>query len=286
MSDHSIIAELLGQGANLSIPRVIVRMCGGNYTVAAVLCQLVFWSGKTGKQDGWFYKSQAELAEELELSRDQVKRAIAKAKGLFPDVIETKVRRANGAPTTHFKVCFSGLVKAANSVCAKSPNPMGESTQTTGRNRPIHCADAPKHRMGGSAQSITDPNTDPINRSETSNTRKNRLDFSIWPETPSKQVFDDWKALRDKKRAPITQTVINRLAKKLQVAQDKFQLSVDDVLGLCVERGWQGFEIEWLERHTSPHLGGKQTQLEQRNKSAAAQWVQQQQGGQVYDHEP
>lgn len=72
------------------------------------------------------------------------------------------------------------------------------------------------------------------------------LDFSAWPSEPSEQIFKDWKAMRDKKRAPITQTVINRLASKLVAAGKQFGMSVDDVLGLCVERGWQGFEIEWL----------------------------------------
>ncbi|MBY7923744.1 hypothetical protein KW453_15900 [Vibrio fluvialis] len=72
------------------------------------------------------------------------------------------------------------------------------------------------------------------------------LDFSSWPSEPSEQIFKDWKAMRDKKRAPVTQTVINRLASKLVAAGKQFGMSVDDVLGLCVERGWQGFEIEWL----------------------------------------
>lgn len=81
---------------------------------------------------------------------------------------------------------------------------------------------------------------------EKSKPKSSGLDFSSWPSEPSEQIFKDWKAMRDKKRAPITQTVINRLASKLVAAGKQFGMSVDDVLGLCVERGWQGFEIEWL----------------------------------------
>lgn len=88
--------------------------------------------------------------------------------------------------------------------------------------------------------------TKTTNTKEKNNTKSSKLDFSAWPSEPSEQIFKDWKAMRDKKRAPITQTVINRLASKLVAAGKKFGMSVDDVLGLCVERGWQGFEIEWL----------------------------------------
>ncbi|WP_254413744.1 hypothetical protein [Vibrio furnissii] len=89
-----------------------------------------------------------------------------------------------------------------------------------------------------------DPNTSISNKKI--NKKSSGLDFSSWPSEPSEQIFKDWKAMRDKKRAPITQTVINRLASKLVAAGKQFDMSVDDVLGLCVERGWQGFELEWL----------------------------------------
>ncbi|OOE41381.1 hypothetical protein [Salinivibrio kushneri] len=282
MKDHAIIAELLGQGANLSISRIVVRMCEGNYTVAAVLSQLIFWSNRASQKGGWFYKSQVELAEELELSRDQVKRAISKAKSLHSDVIETRVRRANGAPTTHFKINFESLIEAAKTVMAESPNRNGETAQSIGRNRPNHGADAP-NPQGGTAQSITDPNTDPITDPNNNNTRKSALDFSTWPSEPSRDVFKDWKTLRDKKRAPITQTVINRLGKKITDANQRLGLTVDDVLGVCVERGWQGFEVAWLENYaTQP--GGKQAQLEQRNRSAVDEWLGENHSGNVYDH--
>ncbi|HGS5440697.1 TPA: hypothetical protein ACMDUN_002446 [Vibrio cholerae] len=121
---------------------------------------------------------------------------------------------------------------------------------------------------------------------------KNELDFSSWYELPSKQVFDDWKLVRDKKRAPITQTVIKRMAPKLFQAKRDFGLSVDEVLGICIERGWQGFELEWIANHLgrtspssyqAPSVGnGRQSALEQRNQQAINQWL----GGQgnVYDH--
>ncbi|MBY8106407.1 helix-turn-helix domain-containing protein [Vibrio fluvialis] len=92
----------------------------------------------------------------------------------------------------------------------------------------------------------TSHSIEPVNEPLKSKPKSSGLDFSSWPSEPSEQIFKDWKAMRDKKRAPITQTVINRLASKMVAAGKQFGMSVDDVLGLCVERGWQGFEIEWL----------------------------------------
>ncbi|PWI34860.1 hypothetical protein DI392_00840 [Vibrio albus] len=76
-----------------------------------------------------------------------------------------------------------------------------------------------------------------------------KLDFSGWPAEPSEQILKDWKTVRDKKQAPITQTVINRFAPKLERARDELGMSVDDVLGVCIERGWRGFEVDWLVNH-------------------------------------
>ncbi|MBE3662155.1 hypothetical protein BOO91_14575 [Vibrio navarrensis] len=106
------------------------------------------------------------------------------------------------------------------------------------------------------------------------------LDFSNWPTQPSDQVLSDWQLIRNKKRAPLTQTAINRLRPKLELAQQKLGLTADDVLGICVERGWQGFEVEWLENHLarshapiSAPPQGRQSALEARNQSAIDQWL-------------
>lgn len=72
-----------------------------------------------------------------------------------------------------------------------------------------------------------------------------KLDFSSWPSEPDKQVLGDWIKLRNKLKAPVTQTVINRLAKQM-IDAGLAGLSVDDCLSECVVRGWRGFKAEWL----------------------------------------
>lgn len=79
---------------------------------------------------------------------------------------------------------------------------------------------------------------------------KPELDFSCWPTEPSPSVFRDWKTMRTAKKAPVTQTVINRLAKQIHLAVSN-GMTVDDVLAECVSRGWTGFEYAWLRRPAS-----------------------------------
>ncbi len=57
------------------------------------------------------------------------------------------------------------------------------------------------------------------------------------------QVLADWEALRKKKRAQISETVLSGLANKARLAK----MPLVDVLRMMVERNWQGFELEWLE---------------------------------------
>lgn len=44
------------------------------------------------------------------------------------------------------------------------------------------------------------------------------LDYSSWPSMPSDNLLAEWKALRKKQKAPISQVVINRTGKELHKA--------------------------------------------------------------------
>lgn len=73
-----------------------------------------------------------------------------------------------------------------------------------------------------------------------------KLDFSSWPEQPKPETLKDWTAHRKRKKSPVSQTVINRMAGKLAACVAK-GYSVDDCLAESVTRGWLGLELEWLE---------------------------------------
>lgn len=94
-----LIRELTGQSNVLTIPRAFVEYTG-TLDAALLLSQILYWSDKG--RNGWFYKTYAEWTDELVLSKYQVNKAvnILKNKG----ILETKIKRANGSPTLHYKL--------------------------------------------------------------------------------------------------------------------------------------------------------------------------------------
>jgi len=83
-------------------------------------------------------------------------------------------------------------------------------------------------------------------RTVKSNRQTRALDLSSWPSAPSPQVLADWLAMRKKKRADVSETVIAGMAKQLRLAAEK-GWTVDECLTRCVVRNWQGLEADWLE---------------------------------------
>jgi uncharacterized protein YdaU (DUF1376 family) len=63
------------------------------------------------------------------------------------------------------------------------------------------------------------------------------------PEGVSDSVFKDFKKLRDKQKAPITETAIKGLKREA----DKANMTLEQVMQMCCERGWRGFKAEWAE---------------------------------------
>lgn len=76
------------------------------------------------------------------------------------------------------------------------------------------------------------------------------------PDDVSEQVWEDWHTLRKAKRAPITDTVVQRI----RAEASKVSMTLEDALRTCCARGWQGFEAEWIEkerRSVQPQAYGK-----------------------------
>ena len=95
------------------------------------------------------------------------------------------------------------------------------------------------------------PNQEPVtsNQEPRANNDKNqgsqKLDFSSWPGMPSEQLMSEWKQLRKRLKAGVTQTVINRTGKELHIAV-KAGFTVDQCFEQWVYKGWRGFEASWM----------------------------------------
>ena len=57
--------------------------------------------------------------------------------------------------------------------------------------------------------------------------------------------MSEWKQLRKRLKAGVTQTVINRTGKELHIAV-KAGFTVDQCFEQWVYKGWRGFEASWM----------------------------------------
>ncbi|MFZ1872633.1 MAG: hypothetical protein WAU54_07635 [Chania sp.] len=136
------------------------------FALAAVLNQLVFWTGKSSQDDGWFYKTHEELAGELRgVSEDQVQRVVSKLrKKYLPGVIEVSTRKVNGTPTNHYRIDgdkLIALIFQAAPENAESRNGKRESAESNTQNHGMENAEA-REQCRDSAESYlyTDHYTD------------------------------------------------------------------------------------------------------------------------------
>ena len=105
----ALLAELAGQKNAITTPRIFVAMTG-SLNAGVLLGQIVYWSGHTRDADGWFYKKDEEWTEEIGLSGYQVGQLIKNK--LCHLGVETKLKKAHGAPTTHYRIKGDMLVAA------------------------------------------------------------------------------------------------------------------------------------------------------------------------------
>lgn len=75
---------------------------------------------------------------------------------------------------------------------------------------------------------------------------KKALDYSSWPSKPNDELFEEWKAMRRRMKANVTQVVINKTGRELSKAIEA-GFTVDHCFEQWVYKGWRGFEAQWLK---------------------------------------
>lgn len=70
---------------------------------------------------------------------------------------------------------------------------------------------------------------------------------TVRPDGVSDQVWADFVAHRKAKRSTITATVIGSIEREAKLAG----WTLEQALGECVARGWQGFKAEWVKGKTT-----------------------------------
>ncbi len=104
----------------------------------------------------------------------------------------------------------------------------------------------PAADRGVGREPATNQESQPVGSSSRRAVPACKLDLSKWPGTVTLDVLAEWQSLRQRKRAPVTQLVIDRMAPELHKAA-AIGYTVDEALTEAVFRGWQGFRADWLE---------------------------------------
>lgn len=133
-----VMQAMSGQGNCITIPVPYIDFFAGDrqaHLLAAILNQLVFWSGKSHLHDGWFYKAHEELAIEVRaISEDSIRRAMDRIiKEYLPDAIEQKLRKAGGTPVKHYRIkeeIFLSKIFPQFSDSAQAPNGNGVNAES------------------------------------------------------------------------------------------------------------------------------------------------------------
>lgn len=123
--------------------------------------QCYYWSDKTKRTDGFFYKTQEEFTKEISLSDYQQKRIRTKLVEL--GVLHEKRIKANGAPTIHYMVDVEAMQKILDVQFRKIRNSSSEKlgipiTENTNRDLVPNGtdADAPHQKQNENKSSHSD----------------------------------------------------------------------------------------------------------------------------------
>jgi hypothetical protein len=127
MSASPVFATLLqmsGDNNTITIHRATVEFLDYDRDSASMLEQLLYWTPRS-TNDRWIAKTDDEFMSELYLKQYSLRaaRKNLEARGL----IETRVKRFNGFPTVHYRVCADQLVEAWAEFCARKesqPTPL------------------------------------------------------------------------------------------------------------------------------------------------------------------
>lgn len=131
-SATKLVASLVGHENVISISRLILRLLGGDYPAAILLCQSIYWQSKVeekkgGTKDGYFWKSMADWQKEIALSEYLVRTATKRL--IKAGFLKTVIRKAwseephDMVPTVHYQVLMDNLLESLLSLVSTESIP-------------------------------------------------------------------------------------------------------------------------------------------------------------------
>jgi DNA-binding transcriptional regulator YhcF (GntR family) len=212
-------------------------------------------------EHGHCFPSQAHIAEYTEQSERTVREHLA---FLEKNGFISRVGRArqDGTKTTDFvslnlskpPAGFATGYKAKNQ--RKISPPAEFATGEKPQNPPAKIA---------AQEPVTNP-SDPVIKKHNAPGKPVRTDFLavLLADGVAEQVAKDFLSIRKAKRAPLTQTALDAIAREAS----KANLTLADAIQICTERSWQGFNASWL---MAKSVGSESTQQRDYGQSGRLQ---------------
>lgn len=245
--------------------------CGING--ALMLSQLVYWTSRTKDPEGWIFKTQHEWTMETGMTRKEQETArktlrnlgfLTEKKAGVPCRVYFRVEREN---------LYQALVEYAQTIDISS---MYKTDILNAQNGHTECADGADctlksdilcAQIGQSNTENTTENTTDINLgADASKTQKFSAKDFLLKNGVSKQTASEYIELRNKKKKPITEKVIQLVLNQANQAC----ISNERAFQICVVRGWESFKATWNWQETNAELD----QLEKPTQSIPEQQTQ------------
>jgi len=126
-----LISEFSGQQSIIGCHRIYCKFMDG-LEGGVFLSQIIYYSDKGKRRDGWFYKTYEEWEDELQLSAYKIKKFADQLVAM--GILETTIMKANGAPTVHYRFDFQKFTNRILEYLRMESEKASESiTETTQR---------------------------------------------------------------------------------------------------------------------------------------------------------
>jgi hypothetical protein len=166
-----------------------------------LLDRIVWWSDKSSRDDGFFWKTAEEWESELCLSYAQVARLTKALKDM--GLIETTRKRANGAPTIHYKPILPAIVSLIKSKFKKVEIQESRNSE----NSEMEIQESRKSEIQESQKSITAKTIKDSSKIPNGSSEPLQDDSQKWNNANKKVVGDKFLELTRLKKPTNKQTV-------------------------------------------------------------------------------
>lgn len=227
-----LIQSLIGEKNIIAVPRLFLHATGDLET-GTFLAQLLYWTDKGNREDGFIYKTAKEWYEEIYLSKYALNKARKKLEKL--GILETMVKKANGNPTVHYKLLkkplIDWLVKFRKNESKKTKKRNAENekslTETTAKNTNINNNDNGRFASEPASYFF----------------RKEEVNFAV------KYYFDRYYEKVGHRHPYLKPEQIQRVYEEIASIVNEYNLNADNLRDMIDEHFRRNLDTDWNINH-------------------------------------